>query len=174
MSTNHSGRILYVWGWWAWYYRFIALIVYGTGLLLVGLFYPARELVRHPSFGNVLLFAILVLIVGAWFLVGRLAWRDGQSRATRITLLPESASLLVRTLNFGSRRIPLADLEDIHYQDLQPDPAEYREPTLVVKVRGGLPLRIDLEGCILDEQTFRAIFGRPKTTQPKQRLKDER
>src|SRR5262245_36418794 len=133
MSTDPSARILYVWGWWAWYYRFIALVIYVTGLLSVGLYFPARDLMRHPSFGNSLLLALLASIVGAWVLIGRFTWRDGQSRVTRITLLPGSTTIVVRTLNFGSRHIPLAALEDFWYQDLQPDATEYHEPTLSVQ-----------------------------------------
>src|SRR5262249_19363243 len=164
----------YIWGWWAWYYRFIALVVYVTGLLSVGLYFPARDLICQPSFGNILLFALLVSIVGAWVLLGRLTWRDGQSRVTRIVLLPGSAAILVRTLNFGSRHIPLAALEDFRYQDLQPDATEYYEPTLSVQVRGGLPLRIDLGGHVLDEQAFKTIFRSPKTPPANQRKKGKR
>jgi len=150
-------------GWWSWYYRVIALIVYATGLLLVGFYYPARDLLQRPSFGNVLLLALIAAIVVAWILVGRLAWRDGQSRVTRIILLPGSEAIQIHTLNFGSRQIPLNDLEDFKYQDLTPDAAEYQAPSLTVRVRRGPPLRIDLGGRILDEPTFRTIFRSPET-----------
>src|SRR5215471_5912466 len=107
MSPDSSARMLYCLGWWTWYYRVIALIVYATGLLLAGFYYPALDLLQRPSFGNVLLFALIAAIVLAWVLVGRLAWRDGQSRVTRIILLPGGEAIQVHTLNFGSRQIPL-------------------------------------------------------------------
>lgn len=158
MPTDPSARVLYVWGWWVWYYRLIALIVYATGLLLVGLYLPARDLLAHPSLGNIALFAVLASLVGAWALAAWVTWRDGQSRVTRIILLPARAALDVRTLNFSWRRIPLADLEGFWFADMKPDPAEYHEPTLRVQVRGAAPLTIDLEGNILDEESFKAIF----------------
>ena len=158
MRSDPSARVLYVWGKWVWFYRVIALVVYATGLLLVGLYYPARDLLLHSGVGDIALFVILALMIVAWAVVIRITWRDGQSRVTRIILLPESAALVVRTLNFSSRRIPLAALQRFRFADLKPDPDEYREPTLTVQVRGGLPLKIDLEGHILDEETFKTIF----------------
>jgi len=163
MSTDSSARVLYCLGWWTSYYRVIALIVYATGLLLVGFYYPARDLLQRPSFGNVLLLALIAAIVVAWILVGRLAWRDGQSRVTRIILSPGGEAIRIHTLNFGSRNIPLGDLEDFKYQDLTPDAAEYQAPSLTVRVRTGPPLRVDLGGWILDEPTFRRIFRSPPT-----------
>lgn len=174
MSTDPSARTLYVWGWWAWYYRAIALVVYVTCLLLVGLYFPARDLLRQPSFGNLLLFALLSSIAVVWVLLTRMTWRDGQSRATRIDLTAANDAIHVRTLNFGSRHIPLADLENVQYYDLKPDGAEYQEPTLSVHVRGGRPLSVDLEGRILDEQTFKTIFRMPKNPIAIQRKSGQR
>jgi hypothetical protein len=164
MPTDSTSRVVYVWGWWVWYYRFIALLVYLTGLLLVGLCYSAWDLLRDPGVVNIGLFLILALLVGAWVWVIRLTWRDGQSRVSRIAFLPEGQVLVARTLNFRTRRIYLADLESIQYQDLRPDPSEYREPILTIKVRQSLPLRIDLEGHILDKQFFRSTFRYRPTT----------
>ena len=174
MRTDTSARVLYVWGLWVWYYRLIALIVYATGLLLVGMFHQAQDLLLHPSMGNITLFALLALLVGAWALAIWATWRDGQSRVTRIILLPEQAALVVRTLNFSSRRVRLADLEGLWFADLKPDPGEYHEPTLRVQVRGGAPFTIDLEGNILDEESFKAIFRyRPTRTRSIQGKKDK-
>ena len=166
MRIDPSARVLYVWGRWVWYYRLIALGVYATGLLLLGLYSPARDLLLHPSIGNIVLFAILALMVGAWAVVIWITWRDGRSRVHRIILLPERAALVVRTLNFGSRLIPLSDLEEFRLADVQPDPSEYQVPTLTVDVRGGIPLRIDLEGHILDEETFKTLFRYSPPKQP--------
>ena len=164
MRTDPSDRVLYDWGWRAWYHRLIALTVYATGLLLVGFFYPARNLLLQPDIGNIVLLVILAALVAAWILVIRITWRDGQARVSRITLLPEKEALLVRTLNFGSRLIPLAALVKFHFADLKPDMSEYRVPELTVVVRGERKLRIDLEGRILDEEAFNTIFRyrRPK------------
>ena len=171
-----SSRVLYTWGRWVWYYRFLALVVYTTGLLFVGLYEPARDLVRHPNMGNITLLTLLALLVGIWSLWAWLTWRSGQSRATRIDLFPENAAVVVRTLNFGSRQIPLAALSDFQYEETQTYHGEYGstkvyEPTLTVKVRGDLPLKIDMRGHILDEQTFRTIFRYPPINPPAVRRK---
>jgi hypothetical protein len=173
MRIDPSEQVLYEWGRWVWYYRCIALIVYITGLLLVGMYQPARDLLLRPSVGNILLFAIIALMVGAWALIIWVTWRDGQSRVARMILLPESKALVVRTLNFGSRRVPLADLHDFLYADLKWNPAsEYRPPTLTVQVRGRLPLVIDLDGEILDMQTFKSVFGyRPPARRRRRRIR---
>jgi hypothetical protein len=124
--------------------------------------------------GNIALFALIALLVGAWALAVWVTWRDGQSRVARIILLPKHAALVVRTLNFSSRLIPLADLEGFWFADLTPDPAEYHEPTLRVQVRGGLSITIDLEGNILDEESFKAIFRyEPTRTRSIQDKKDK-
>lgn len=170
MHTDPSAQVLYVWGRWVWYYRFLALVVYATGLLLlVGVYDPVRGLVRHPGIGNIVLLALLALLIGMWFLLTWITWRSGESRAARIALSADSATIVVRTLNFGSRRIPLADLEDFQYEKFQTYVGDYGstrfyQPTLTVKVRGRLPLKIDLQGHILDEQTFKAIFHYPPST----------
>ena len=166
VGTDPTERVLYDWGWRAWYHRLIALTVYATGLLLMGFFFPARNLLLQPDIGNLVLLAILVVLVTAWILVIRITWRDGQARVSRITLLPEKEALLVRTLNFGSRLIPLAALVKFHFADLKPDMTEYREPILTVVVRDGTKLRIDLEGRILDEEVFNTIF-RYRRTKPR-------
>ena len=166
MRIDPSARVLYVWGRWVWYYRIIALVVYVTGLLLPGLYSPARDLLLDPSIGNIVLFAILALMVGAWVVVIWITWRDGQSRVNRIILLPERAALVVQTLNFGSRQIPLSALEESWLADVKPDRLEYQVPTLTVDVRGGMPLRIDLGGQILDEETFKKLFRYSPTMQP--------
>ena len=158
MRADPSERVVYVWGCWVWYYRLIALVVYATGLLLVALYSPVRDLLSHLSIGHIMLLALLALVIGAWALVMWVTWRDGQSRVSRITLLPEEAALVVRTLNFGSRHIPLAALGEFQVADLKPDPSEYQVPTLTVEVRGGVPLRIDLGGHIQDEEAFNTIF----------------
>src|SRR5262245_56342832 len=118
MSADPSERVVYDWGWRVWYHRLIALIVYATGLLLVGLCFPARDLLLSPNTGNIVLLVIVIAVIVAWALVIRITWRDGQSRVSRITLLPEMSALEVRTLNFGSRLIPLAALKGFHFADL--------------------------------------------------------
>lgn len=72
----------------------------------------------------------------------------------------------MRTLNFGSRFIPLSALEESRLADVDPDPSEYQVPALTVDVRGGRQLRIDLEGHILDEETFNTLFRYSPTKQP--------
>jgi hypothetical protein len=166
MRIDESARVLYVLGWRVWYYRLIALVVYATGLLILGLYSPGRDLLLNPSTGNLVLFAILALIAGAWAAVIWITWRDGQSRVNRIILLPERATVVVRTVNFGSRLIPLSALEEFRFADLKPDVSEYQVPTLTVDVRGGRPLRIDLEGHILDEESFKTIFRYSPAKQP--------
>ncbi len=183
MQTDPSARALYVWGRWVWYYRFLALLVYATGLLLVGLYAPARDLARHPSIENIALLALIALLVGVWFLCAWITWRRGQSQVARIILFPESAAVVVQTLNFGSRRIPLTALSDFQYEETQTYHGEYGstqvyEPTLTVQARGGLPLKIDMRGHILDEQTFKTIFrhcpNKTPATRPRRRKKRAR
>ncbi len=117
------------------------------------------------------LLALIALLVGVWFLWAWITWRRGQSRVARIILFPESAAVVVRTLNFVSRRVPLAALSDFHYEETQTYHGEYGrtqvyEPTLTVQVRGALPLKIDMRGHILDEQTFKTIFRHRPTKTP--------
>jgi hypothetical protein len=168
MRTDPSARALYVWGRWVWYYRFLDLVVYATGLLFLGLYEPIQDLVRHPDIGNITLLVLIAMLVAVWFLWAWITWRRGQSRVTRITLFPETAAVVVRTLNFGSRQIPLAALSDFQYEQTQTYHGEYGstkvyEPTLTVKVSGELPLKIDMRGHILDEQAFKTIFHYPLT-----------
>ena len=173
--SRFETRVLYVWGWWVWYYRFIALVVYALGVLVVALYFAAREVVLHPSFDAILLLLFLALVVGIWLLGAWMTWREGQSRVTRMSLLPESETLVVRTLNFGCRRIPLTALTNFRYENLRPDINEYQVPILTVRVRGDLPLKIDLDGHILDEPTFKTIFryrlNRPPAPQRRKRKK---
>ena len=86
-------------------------------------------------------------------------------RAVEIRLLPDQNTVTVRTLNFGMRRIPCAAFGEIEYSATQfyasqvpfTDNHVY-EPTLLVQVQQDLPIRIDLQGQIVDESTFKRIF----------------
>jgi hypothetical protein len=98
------------------------------------------------------------LFLGLFFLIVWIMYRYLQQRATRIVFLPDRALLIVRTLNFTSRRIPIVALEDVRYEEESNSDTVVRIPVLRVQVRGGMPIRIDLEGRILDEQAFKAIF----------------
>jgi hypothetical protein len=157
IRNNPHAQVLYVLGWWVWCYRLPALITYAAvALILVLVYGTVQELVLRPSIGNLVLTAFGL---GLSFLFAWITWRGGQSRATRIVFLPDRGLLIVRTLNFTSRRIHVAVLGDIEYEESQPysDVGAY-DPALRVQVRGGLPIEIDLQGRILDEQAFKALF----------------
>ena len=164
MQSNPSVQVLYVLGWWAWCYRLPALITYPTvASILVMVCGTSQELVLHPSIGNLVLvaFGLGVSFIFAW-----ITWRYLQSRASRIVLLPDRALLIVRTLNFTSRRIPIAALENVRYEEESNSDTDTCIPVLTVQVRGGLPITIDLQGRILDEQAFKAVFGYSSSKPP--------
>jgi hypothetical protein len=155
MRNNQSANVLYVLGWWAWLYRIPALIVYTmVPPLLVAMYFTVQDFARHPGIRDV----GGALFLGLFFLIARGMWRYLQPRATRIVLFPDRALLIVRTLNFTSRRIPVTDLEDVRYEEESNSDTDARIRALRVQVRGGRPIMIDLEGRILDEQAFKAIF----------------
>ncbi len=155
IRTNSAAKPLYVLGWLAWCYRLPALMVYAlVPLVLVSAYYLAQDLVRQPGVNNV----GAALVLGLFFLIVWAMWRSLQAQAARIILFPDRALLLVRTLNLTSRRIPLAALETVQYEEEESSEVNARIPVLTVQVRGGLPIKIDLGGRILDEQAFKALF----------------
>jgi hypothetical protein len=116
--------------------------------------FTAQDFARHPSIRGV----GAILFQGLFFLIVWVFWRYLQSRATRIIFFPDRALLIVRTLNFTSRRIPIETLEDVRYEEESNSETDARIPLLRVQARGGMPIKIDLEGRILDEEAFKAIF----------------
>jgi len=155
MRVNPSAQTLYALGWWAWIYRLPALIAYAmVPPLLVAMYFTVQDLARHPSISGV----GAIIFQGLFFLIAWMFWRYLQSRAARIIYLPDRALLIVRTLNFTTRRIPIANLEDVRYEEELNSETDARIPLLRVQVRGGMPIEIDLEGRILDERAFKAIF----------------
>jgi len=155
MRTNPSAQVLYEMGWWAWLYRIPALVVYAmVPPLLVTMYFSVQDFARHPSISGV----GAILFQGIFFLIAWVFWRYLQSRATRIIFFPDRALLIVRTLNFTSRRIPTETLEDVRYEEESNSETDARIPLLRVQARGGMMIKIDLEGRILDEQAFKAIF----------------
>jgi hypothetical protein len=156
IRTNPSAQVIYVLGWWAWCYRIPALIVYAiTPLLLAAAYFTALDLVRDLSIKDIAAGFILVQV----FILIPMYWRYLQSRAIRIVFSPDSALLIVRTLNFTTRRIPLTALENACYEEESNSDTDARIPVLKVDVRGGLPIKIDLDGRILDERAFKALFN---------------
>jgi hypothetical protein len=112
--------------------------------------------------------------LGLFFLLVWALWSWLQARAARIVYFPEQAFLLVRTLNFTSRRIPLAALERVRYEEEKVNSeTTVRIPVLTVQVRGERPIKIDLDGHILDEPMFRKLllgrFPRKPAMKTKQR-----
>jgi len=155
MRTNPSAQVLYVMGWWAWLYRIPALVVYAmVPPLLVTMYFTAQDFARHPSISGV----GAILFQGLFFLIAWVFWRYLQSMATRIIFFPDRALLIVRTLNFTSRHIPIANLEDVRYEEESNSETDARIPLLRVQARGGMLIKIDLEGRVLDEEAFKAIF----------------
>lgn len=155
IRTDPSAQTLYVLGWRAWLYRLPALIVYAmVPPLLVAACFTAQDLALRPSVRDV----GAAFFLGLFFIMVWMYWRYLQSRATRITLSPDRALLIVRTLNFTSRRIPISALEGVHYEEESNSDVETRIPVLTAQVRGGAPIKIDLDGRIPDEQAFKAIF----------------
>jgi hypothetical protein len=167
MQTDPSRQVLYVWGWRVWCRRFLSLIIYATAVLASLMVYEsAQQLARQPGLRNLVQCAFAAALLGAWLLGAWVAWRAGQSRVTRIALSPDRA-LVVRTVNFTSRRIPLTTLGDVEYERSRPSTdGEVHVPLLTVEVRGGLPIEMDLRGQILDEQQFEAAFYYRATRPP--------
>jgi hypothetical protein len=158
MRTNQSAQLLYVLGWWAWCYRFPALIVYAmVPPLLVAVHFTAQDLMRHPGIRDI----GAIFFLGLFFLLVWAYWRYLQSRATRIIHVPDRALLIVQTLNFASRQIPVVDLDDACYEEESNNETDASIHVLRVQVRGRLPIIIDLEGRIPDEQAFKAVFRVP-------------
>src|SRR5215813_9968474 len=155
MRDNQSGQALYALGWWAWLYRLPALLVYSmVPPLLVAMYFTVQDFARHPRIRDVL----ATLFMGLFFIIALAMWRYLQSRASRIVLFSDRALLIVRTLNFTSRRISIAALEHVRYEEGSNSDTDALIPALTVQVRGEMPIKIDLEGRILDEQAFEAIF----------------
>jgi hypothetical protein len=162
-----TARLLYVWGRWVWYYRALALVVYATGVLIIlGFAAPVSDYLRNPTPVNVLLLFLVIVLAAMWCLWAWVTWRTGQSRANRIYLDLEAKELVMTTLNFGKRSIPLAALRRAEFTPTQTyvnphgiGSTRYYEPTLTVPVEDGLPIRIDLQGRIVDEEAFKELFG---------------
>src|SRR5262245_53713440 len=159
IRTKPASQVLYVLGWWAWCYRLPALMVYAmVPPLLVAACYTAQDLVRRPNIRDV----VSACFLGLLFFMILMYWHYLLSHATRIILFPDRALLIVRTLNFSSRRIPISALEDVHYEEESNHDIDVLIPMLTIRVRGRVPIRIDLEGCILNEQAFKSIFNYSK------------
>jgi hypothetical protein len=172
MQLDPSRQLLYVSGWWGWYHRFLALIVYGTSAFPALMVYgTARDVAHEPSLTNIGLFALAAILLGACLLWCWTTWRDGRSRATRIVLSPDR-TLTVRTLNFTSRRVPTGALGDVQYaQSWSSADGEVYDPKLTVQVHRAAPIVVDLSGRIVDEGGFEAVFFYRATKPPRARRK---
>lgn len=158
--------LLYRWGRWIWYYRALALITYITVLLaFIGFGDIIRDLLQEPTAANLLLVALSVLLLASCALWSWTTWLQGNRRVGWIALSTDQNMLTVKTLNFTIRTIPVADLGQITYSATQHYATphyvgsdEVYEPTLMVDVQRAAPLRIDMQGHIVDEALFKAVF----------------
>lgn len=156
---------IYVWGAWVWYYRFLSLLVYGTGLTSsFALYIVVLAAIRAPSVGTLVLVPLVVLLAGLWALWAWVVWSNDRQRVVRLALLPD-ACLRARNLYGLSRIIPLADITAVeysaynHHVNRATQLQEYYPPKLVVRVRAGPALQIDTQARFLDAAAFQAIFG---------------
>lgn len=130
------------------------------------------------------------LLAGAGLLAGAalawLAWRESAWSPLAIGLplaLPalvlaplvavridrvEPGHVLVHTLAFWRRRIPIAALGEPRYRShAQATSGSVHAPRMWVPVRGGLPVHVDLLGDIPDRAAFLATFALPATRLPR-------
>jgi hypothetical protein len=155
LRTNPSAQVLYDLGRWTWCYRLPALIAYAfVPPLFVAVCFTVQDLMRSPSIRD----AGGICFLGLFFFLISMYWHSLQSQATRITLLPDRALLIVRTINLTYRRIPISALEDVHYEAESSSDETVFIPVLTVQVRGRVPIKIDLDGRIPNERAFKAIF----------------
>ena len=160
-------QVLYLWGGWAWYHRFLAAVTWGVGALLLLLVEPIRELIAQPGAANVALLGLIALLVAGWGAWAWVTWRRGRSRATRIELLPGGTTLRVRDLNFGIRQIPLGELGEVRLEQMRVDAGTDGDasisfdPRLIVAVRGGPPIVLDLQARFIDRPALESILRSP-------------
>jgi hypothetical protein len=154
--------LLYSWGAWVWFFRGLALIAYGTGVMIIPLVNLLfRDTLQEPSFTNLLLLGLVILLLGAWVLWALITFRNGQARVVKLWVDREASCLIVSTLNFSRRRIPLEAIGLPEGDGAESFIADwYNDAMLTVPVVGQGPLRIDLVGKVYDRALFKELFGR--------------
>lgn len=166
LEQSQRDQTIYRWGAWAWYYRSLALMVYGTGIFVIGGgYFVARDVAQRPAWDTILIATLWLLLIAMYALWVLVTWLNGQRRVVSITYSADEARLRVRTLNFGWRRVPMSAITSVAYEQWEQHVNQFSQmqnyylPKVVIQVRDEQPLFIDMSARIFDAEAFKTLFG---------------
>jgi hypothetical protein len=156
-------RRIYQLGLWIWWHRLVACFVgifTAFTLALTALIW--QQTLEEPSAAHMMLMLTTVLMSAILILVAAMTLQRGRERVSWIVLEP-GERLLIRTLNGTLRRIPASDVGKRQFRHASTADEHtgftFDDPRLVLPVRGGASLYIDLmDGHILDAPHFSRLF----------------
>ncbi len=163
MDESNLPRRIYQLGLWIWWHRLVACFVgifTAFTVALTALIW--QQALDDPSGGHLMLMLITVLMSAILILVAAMTLQRGRERVSWIVLEPGDW-LLIRTLNGTRRRILASDVGKRQFRHASTADEHtgftFDDPRLVLPVRGGVSLYIDLmDGQILDEPHFVRLF----------------
>jgi hypothetical protein len=163
VDESNLPRRIYQLGLWIWWHRLVACFVgifMSFTLVLTVLIWQLA--LGDPSGAHLMLMLMTVLMSATLILVAVMTLQRGRERVSWIVLEPGDR-LLVRTLNGTLRRIPASDVGKRQFRQASSADEHtgftFDDPRLVLPVRGGPSLHIDLmDGQILDESSFARLF----------------